>query len=107
MFVAERPELEATPDRFTARMENQRRSPRRLAGQRLGGWMKARGQIGQIARACRTVSLTSESHHRLSRITGQLLPGPVHPDQLERRVEPEDRLARQLPELIRLERDEA
>ena len=55
--------------------------------------MEARGQIGQIARACRTVSLTSESHHRLGRITGQILPGPIHPDQLERGVEPEDRLA--------------
>jgi hypothetical protein len=65
--------------------------------------MEARDQIGRITRACRTVSLTGESKHRLGWITGQILPRPIHPDQLKRRVEPEDRLARLLPELIRLE----
>ena len=74
-----------------------------MAGQRLGRRMKARGQIGQITRAGRTVSLAGEAHHRLGRIAGQVLPGPIDPDELERGVEPENRLACQLPELIRLE----
>ena len=71
-----------------------------------GGW-KLAARSARSPAACRTVSLTGQSHHRVGRITGQVLPGPVHPDQLERRVEPEDRLACQLPELIRLEWDEA
>src|ERR1700678_3135009 len=75
VFIAERPELEAMPCRLTAHMENQRGSSRRLAGQRLRGWMETRRQIGQIAHSCRTVSLTRESHHRVSRITGQVFPG--------------------------------
>ena len=51
----------------------------------------------------RSVGLTGQPHHRLGRMSGQLFPGPIHPGQLERRVEPEDRLARLLPELFRLE----
>ena len=66
--------------------------------------MKTRSQIVQITESSRPVSLTRRADHRVGGVTREVFPRAVHPRYLERRVDPEDRLACQLPEPFGLER---
>ena len=64
-------------------------------------------RLGEISTADASPGNHAQPENRFRREPGEPFPGFVHPGHPERRIEPEHRLARLLPELIWLERRNA
>src|SRR5208337_715648 len=105
--VAKRPELNPSPEPLATGMEDDGQASRRLAGDRLRRWDEAGSHVGRLAGLGRTIRGTGLAQERLGTMPCQSFPGAIDPGHAERLIEPEHRLARLLPELVRLERRNA
>ncbi len=106
-LVATRPELDPAPEPLATGVEDDGQASGRLAGDRLRWWNEAGSHVGRLAGLGRTIRGTGLAKERVGRMPGQSFPGSIDPGHAERLIEPEHRLARLLPELVRLERRNA
>ena len=105
--VAKRPELNPSPETLATGVEDDGQASGGLAGDRLRRWDETGSHVGRLARLGRTIRGTGLAHERLGRMPCQSFPGAIDPGHAERLIEPKHRLARLLPELVRLERRNA